>query len=310
MYKTPILFLIFNRPEITQKVFEEIKRQKPKYLFVAADGPRSYIKGDIEKCEATRNLVLNGIDWECKVETLFRSENLGCGIAVSSAITWFFENVEQGVILEDDCLPHYSFFSYCETLLEKYKENDNVFVISGDNFQEGIQRGHSSYYFSNYCHIWGWASWRRAWKFYDFNLNQFDYFKESQLINKIDSRKSFKNYWFSIFDKVISKEIDTWDYQLIFTIWINRGVSIVPNVNLVSNIGFGVDATHTIGESQFANIETQDIGVILHPKIIKVHEQADIYTSDRVFNISANKNYTFIWLFKNVYKFLFKKFKL
>ena len=149
-FNTPILFLIFNRPDTTQIVFEEIKKQKPKYLFVAADGVRSHIIEDMEKCKDTRNLVLKGIDWDCEVKTLFRDENLGCGVAVSEAITWFFENVEQGIILEDDCLPHPSFFGYCETLLEKYNDNENVYVISGDNFQNGKQTGNASYFFSNY----------------------------------------------------------------------------------------------------------------------------------------------------------------
>ena len=301
MFKTPILFLIFNRPEITQRVFEEIKKQKPKYLFIAADGGRSQNTDDLEKCKATRDLVLNGIDWDCEVKTLFRDENLGCGIAVSQAITWFFENVEEGIILEDDCLPHSSFFGYCETLLEKYKENENVYAISGDNFQNGIQRGEASYFFSNYCHIWGWASWRRAWNSYDFSLKQLEVFKEKKLIKTIDNRTVFKNYWFTILEKVANKLIDTWDYQLLFTIWNNGGVTVVPNVNLISNIGFGKDATHTIGESSFANMETQDIGNITHPKSIKVDKEADRFVSDSVYNISRRKKNTFKY-FKRILK--------
>jgi hypothetical protein len=293
MFDTPILFLIFNRPEITKIVFEEIKKQKPKYLYVAADGARPHIVEDLEKCKATRELVIEGVDWDCEVETLFRDENLGCGIAVSEAITWFFENVEQGIILEDDCLPHPSFFGYCETLLEKYRENKSVYVISGDNFQNGMQRGDASYFFSNYAYVWGWASWRRAWNSYDFNLNQLEVFKEKKLIKKIDIRTVFKNYWFAILEDVANKEIDTWDYQLLFTIWNNSGVTIVPNVNLISNIGFGKDATHTIGESSFANMETQDIGHISHPKSIKVDKEADRYASDKVFNIRQRRKFNF-----------------
>lgn len=305
MFKTPILFLIFNRPAITQRVFEEIKKQKPKYLFVAADGPRNTVEEDLEKCKITRDLVLTGIDWECEVKTLFRDENWGCGVAVSEAITWFFENVEQGIILEDDCLPHPSFFRYCETLLEKYKENENVYGISGDNFQNGIQRGDASYFFSNYFHIWGWASWKRAWKHYDFNLEQLDEFKKNKSINKIDKRDIFENYWISIFKKTANKEIDTWDYQLLFTVWNNEGLIVAPNINLISNIGFGNGATHTTAASPFANMKTQDIGTIIHPKSIKVEKKADRYASDKVFKIPKNKKFTYKYL-----KRLFKKINI
>lgn len=293
-FETPILFLIFNRPEITQRVFEEIKKQKPKYLFVAADGARSNVAEDQEKCKATQQLVMDGIDWDCEVKTLFREENLGCGIAVSEAITWFFENVEQGIILEDDCLPHPSFFCYCETLLEKYKEDEQVYVISGNNFQNGIKRGDASYFFSNYSHTWGWASWRRAWKHYDHNLFQLDSFKKNKLINKIDNRIAFRNYWLQKFEDIIKRDSNhIWDYQWQLAIWNNKGVTILPNVNLISNIGFGKEATHTTGASLFANMKTQDIGIILHPKNSKVNKKADRYASDKVFNIAKNKKLTY-----------------
>jgi hypothetical protein len=300
MFNTPILFLIFNRPENTKIVFEEIKKQKPKYLFVAADGARSNNLEDLEKCNATRQLVIEGIDWDCEVKTLFRDVNLGCGVAVSEAITWFFENVEQGIILEDDCLPHPSFFMYCETLLERYKDNEKVYAIGGSSFQNGKNVGEASYFFSNYAYVWGWASWRRAWNSYDYNLKQLSTYKEKQLIKTIDSRSVFKNYWFSILDKVANKEIDTWDYQWLFSIWNNGGLAVVPNVNLISNIGFGKDATHTIGESSFANMETQDIGTILHPKNIKADKKVDRYSSEKVFGISENKKITFVSLKKQV----------
>ena len=300
MFNTPILFLIFNRPEITQRVFEEIKKQKPKYLFVAADGSRPYILEDIERCKLTRNLVIEGIDWDCEVKTLFRDENLGCGVAVSEAITWFFKNVEQGIILEDDCLPHFSFFEFCETLLDKYKEDENVYVISGNNFQDGIKRGNASYFFSNYSHIWGWASWRRAWNSYDFDLKQLDLFKKKKLIKKIDNRAVFKNYWFVILEKVANKTIDTWDYQWMFAIWNNRGLTVLPNVNLISNIGFGKDATHTIEVSPLAKMKTKDIGLIIHPKSIKVDKKADRYSSEKVFGIPKSQKLIFNYLKKNV----------
>lgn len=306
MFYTPILFLIFNRPEITQRVFEEIRKQKPKFLFIAADGPRQDNKQDVEKCQVTRNLVVKGIDWDCEVKTLFRDKNLGCGIAVSEAITWFFNNVEQGIILEDDCMPHFSFFGYCETLLEKYKNNENVYGISGNNFQNGLLRGDASYFFSNYSHIWGWASWKRAWKYYDFNLENLEGFEKSKIINKIDKRKTFKNYWILIFKKTAIKEIDTWDYQWLFTIWYNRGIMIAPNVNLISNIGFGKQATHTTLVSPFANMITQNIGKISHPKNTKINKKADRYTSNKVYNIPTRTKSNFEYLKKLVIRIYLK----
>ncbi|CAM4096214.1 hypothetical protein [Gillisia limnaea] len=290
MFNTPLLFIIFNRPEITQKVFEEIKKQKPKYLFVAADGPRENINDDFEKCTSARKIVLDGIDWDCEVKTLFRKENLGCGKGVSLAINWFFENVEQGIILEDDCLPNHSFFSFCEVLLEKYKYNEQIYAISGDNFQNGISRGNASYFFSNYVFVWGWATWRRAWEKYDFNMEELDQFKKNNSICKIDKRKKFRDYWLNIFEEVAKKNIDTWDYQWVFSIWKNNALTILPNTNLISNIGFGENATHTKGSSPFANLETVEIGVISHPDKIIVNKKADDYASDLVYNIKGSKN--------------------
>jgi hypothetical protein len=290
MFVTPILFIVFNRPEVTQRVFDEIKKQRPKYLFISADGPRSVNEEDVKKCQATRDLVIKGIDWDCEVNTLFRDENLGCGVGVSEAITWFFENVEQGIILEDDCLPNQSFFRYCETLLEKYKEDENVYGITGNNFQNGIVRGNSSYYFSHYPHIWGWASWKRAWKHYDFNLENLDAFEKNKIISKIDKRKIFAEYWISILKKTANKEIDTWDYQWLFTVWNRKGLIATPNVNLISNIGFGIEATHTLQrDSVFANMATNEIGSIMHPENIQVDKKADRYVSNRVFKINIKK---------------------
>ncbi|KOP39509.1 MULTISPECIES: hypothetical protein [unclassified Flavobacterium] len=289
MFETPILFLIFNRPDTTKVVFDEIKKQKPKYLFIAADGARSNVIQDAKKCKITRDLVLEGIDWDCEVKTLFRDENLGCGLAVSQAITWFFDNVEQGIILEDDCLPHPSFFNYCHELLEKYKENQNIFAINGSNLLQGKKVGDASYFFSDYVFVWGWASWRRAWQHYDFDFKHLENFKVNNLIKRIDDRTVFKKYWIPIFEKVLNKEIDTWDYQWSFSIWNNQGIVIAPNTNLISNMGFGVNATHTTGQSPFENLSTQDIGKIIHPKNIKVDKTADRYISDNCFKIIKNK---------------------
>lgn len=273
---TPILFLIFNRPDTTEKVFNVIRQVKPKRLFIAADGPRLDKVGERELCEKSREII-NKIDWDCEVKTLFRDYNLGCGKAVSSAITWFFENVEEGVILEDDCLPNLDFFYYCQQMLEKYREKKEVMVIAGSNLngQKTIER--DSYYFSAYAYVWGWATWKRSWNKYDFYLKDI---REDEFENIIKNYFYYNpqiNYWKKIFKKMKSNNpVDTWDYQLNFSIWKNKGFSIVPNINLVSNIGFGREATHTINKRSIAaNSPSFGILPIKHPSKVFIDQYAD-----------------------------------
>jgi len=204
---TPVLFLIFNRPNTTQKVFNAIRQAKPKQLFVAADGPRKGKEGEKEKYEQAREII-EQVDWNCEVRTLFREKNLGCKIAASSAIDWFFENVDEGIILEDDCLPSQSFFRFCQELLEYYRDDTRIMMISGNNFQFGKVRGEGSYYFSKYAHVWGWATWRRAWKHYDVNMKNFeDFLKSNQIIN-IFKIKQQQKYWMKILQLVYDYKID------------------------------------------------------------------------------------------------------
>jgi len=245
MLETPVLFLIFNREDTTHKVFDAIRLQKPRYLFVAADGARENKQGEVEKCQRVRDIIKQ-VDWDCTLKTLFREENLGCKLAVSSAITWFFENVEQGIILEDDCLPNPSFFPYCEELLNKYKDDTRIGHISGSNFLPGIIDERLSYDFCSCSHIWGWASWRRVWKYYDVN---FPFWTEQE-----DKRSSlFLNkreeiYFSSFIPDVLNGRngINTWDTQYWFTLRLHNQLSVYPAVNLVENIGMGnTEATHT-----------------------------------------------------------------
>ena len=166
---TPVLFLIFNRPETTEIVFSVIRKAEPPRLYVAADGPRPDYPNDAESCEIVRAIATD-VNWDCKVKTLFRDQNLGCKLAASKAIDWFFEQELEGIILEDDCLPDQSFFWFCQELLGKYRDDTRIMHIGGTNFQFGKERTKYSYYFSRYAHVWGWASWRRAWKFYDVEM--------------------------------------------------------------------------------------------------------------------------------------------
>lgn len=277
---TAVLFLVFNRLDTTKQVFEAIRQAKPPRLYVTADGSRETKEGEEEKVKAVRDYIISNIDWKCEVKTLFREQNHGCKMAVSGAIDWFFENEEMGIILEDDCLPSQSFFWFCEELLERYKDDMRVGMISGDNFQKGIKRGEADYYFSLYSHIWGWASWANRWKNYDVMLN---HIKDSSFIDDLFENKQTKKYWLNVFEEMKEQKIDTWDYQWTFTLWNNRQLTILPNINLVKNIGFGADATHTTGESALSNLEHFNIVLKNHPKEVKQNLKADDFTSQIMF---------------------------
>ena len=272
---TPVLFLIFNRPDTTKRVFDAIRKAKPPRLYIAGDGPRKEKTGEKEKVAMTRDIALQ-IDWPCEVYTLFRENNLGLRQAVGSAITWFFKHEEQGIILEDDCLPHEDFFSFCEVLLERYKHNTEVFSITGSNFQKGRKWGRHSYYFSRYPHIWGWATWRRAWQHFDSEFSFWPDFKKSAAWKKGFSNFLFRNYHENIFNQVYNREIKSWASIWRATIWYNKGIVATPNVNLISNIGFGADATHTLNENNDrAALPTFPLKEIKHPHNLQVCKKAD-----------------------------------
>lgn len=282
----PVLFLIFNRPDLTKQVFECIREAHPAQLFIAADGPRADRPGEADLCAQTR-AVVKTIDWECKVHTLFRDHNLGCKMAVSSAITWFFDHVEEGIILEDDCLPHPSFFSFCRELLERYRDDERIMAISGNNFQPAHSTSPYSYYFSIYNHIWGWASWRRAWQHYDGDFRRWPHLRDSSFLKNLHKNGSAVNYWQSIFDKAYAGQIDSWGYPWTYSCWVQNGLTILPKVNLVTNIGFDERATHTKDQyAKVANLETKPIEFPLrHPSSTVANHQADRYTTMHHFGI-------------------------
>ena len=209
---TAVLFLVFNRLDTTKKVFNAIKQAKPPRLYIASDGARSNKEGEYEKVQIVRDYIIKNIDWECEIYTLFRKENLGCKYAVSGAITWFFETEEQGIILEDDCLPSHSFFWYCESLLNRYKNDDSVYLISGDSRASESFGMVEDYAFCKYPMIWGWASWKRVWDNYDLELKDWPN-QRDVLPKKISSHGPTIKFWKNIFDRMYNKEIDTWDHQ-------------------------------------------------------------------------------------------------
>ena len=284
-----VLFIVFNRPDTTAKVFEQIKKARPPRLYVAADGPRDGRPDEADLCNRTREIV-NQIDWECDVKTLFREKNRGCKEAVSSAITWFFDNEEEGIILEDDCLPAESFFRFCDELLAKYRFDTRIRHIGGCNLQEGKKWGTHTYYFSNMTHVWGWASWRRVWKDYDKELSRYNKAYVAPQLAKIFDDDLIVESWKDIFEKVQAGKIDTWDYQLAFINFFNHSLSVIPNYNLISNIGFGADATHSVDtSSKFANVPLAEIKEISHPLYVLPEKQADIFTLNYFFNVDERR---------------------
>ncbi len=296
---TPVLFLLFNRPDTTQLVFEAIRKAKPNKLYIAADGPRTFEENGM--CNETRNIATANIDWDCSVFTLFREKNLGCRYAVSSAITWFFENESEGIILEDDCLPSDSFFGFCSSLLEKYRNDDRIGHIGGVNFQFDNIRGDGSYYFSKLPHIWGWASWRRVWKDYDVTMKSFPEFKANKHLDNIEPH-IYKNYWIDIFETTYNGELNTWDTQYTYQHLINNRLAVLPNINLISNIGFGINATHTIHYGILANIPNKNIEEIKHPKFLLPDLSADLFTQKIQFQIEEPQQ-------KNIFSRTWKKIK-
>jgi len=265
--KTPVLFLVFNRPDTTKQVFEAIRKAKPLRLYIAADGPRNTKEGEAERVQEVRSIATN-VDWECEVKTLFRDENLGCKYAVSGAITWFFEQEEQGIILEDDCLPSQSFFWFCEELLDRYKDDQRIGQISGYNKLSKKNEDRDGYNFLTGGSIWGWASWRRvADGFSDFLNKSTDEIYVS-IYNFTDDQFESEHIKNSL-DLVNSGRLSTWDYHWGAKLKANSQLSIVPFKNLIKNIGFCSDATHTFIKSFDAPpVFELNIKQINHPQFI------------------------------------------
>jgi hypothetical protein len=275
---TPIVFMVFNRPGTTRRVFEEIKKAEPKKLFIISDAPRENVPGEKENCCQVKEIV-EKIEWDCEVFRNYSDSNLGCGKRISSGLDWVFSQTEEAIILEDDCLPHPSFFRFCQELLEFYRNDDRIMFISGDNFQNNRRNSSTSYYFSSYNHVWGWASWKRTWDRYDYKMELWPSFKDKRLLDSWLSSPRAVKFWTKFFQKVYNKEINTWDIQLTFACFANKGLSIIPEVNLISNIGFGQDSTHTQdskNSSAFIPVKEM-IFPLKHPSSVVRDIDADVY---------------------------------
>lgn len=243
--ETAVLFLVFNRPDTTKEVFEAIRTAKPPRLYLAADGARADREGEARNVQAVRDLVLESIDWDCEVKTLFRKQNYGCKMAVSGAIDWFFEHEEMGIILEDDCLPSQSFFWFCEAMLRRHRDDMRVGYITGSNFYTQSGDDEYSYHYTKIAPIWGWASWRRSWKLYDRDLQLYARFKETHYMKALYYSEAEYRMWIDRLEPCLLGVRNTWDFQWGFTQRIHHMLCVKPNVNLMRNIGFGADATHT-----------------------------------------------------------------
>lgn len=277
---TAVLFLIFNRPDTTLQVFNAIKKAKPPRLYISSDGPRLDQNEDLVKIEQARQIA-TAVDWPCEVKILFNDRHLGCRHAVTKGINWFFSHEEQGIILEDDCLPSQSFFIFCETMLKEYKNTENIMSISGTNIA-GVCNKEASYLFSNYAIIWGWATWRRAWLKCDHGLTTWVDAKKSRKL-EFDLGFSYlqRCYWERVLDLTANEKIDSWGYRWIYSCFINRGLTVTPSSNLIRNIGFSESATHTKGWHPILSclVEKEIAFPYTRPPSLLVNEEFDNFVS-------------------------------
>ena len=284
---TPILFCVFNRPELTERVFAAIRAQRPRQLLVVQDGPRLDRWDDLEAVERVRQVV-TAVDWPCDLQTRFAATNLGCKQRMASGISWGFQRCERLIILEDDCLPSPDFFEFCEAMLDRFADDPRVLMISGDNFQPaGSSR--SPYYFSKYAHIWGWASWRRAWDWYEVELSDWPQFRDSDRFCEVCPDPGERAYWRQQLDLQWAGQIDSWDFPWMFAGWLHRAWTVLPAENLVTNLGFGPGATHTTSaESPLANLplgrfDAQSLLALAETEAPAPDRAADQWTWQHVF---------------------------
>jgi len=270
----PVLLLLYNRPDYTRKSIACLSSVAPSSLYIACDGPKNGNSKDMKLCNEVKTVVQN-IPWKCTVRRLYRHSHSGSKFGLSESIKWFFSHVSKGIILEDDCMPNVSFFWFCKELLEKYKNNKKIMHISGTNFQRKRIYGNASYYFSRFPQVWGWASWRRAWRQYDIDMRDYTDSKNYTIVKKIFHNHGIERYFEKIFESVRAGKVEAWDYQWFYHIWKNNGICITPQTNMITNIGFDHRATHTTYTTSVSYVPTKEINVIVHPKRLSVCRDAD-----------------------------------
>jgi hypothetical protein len=273
----PVIFLVFNRPEQTARSFDAIRAVRPPKLLVIADGPRADRAGEADLCVRTRAIV-EEVDWPCEVLRNYAETNMGCGRRVSSGLDWAFVQVEEAIVVEDDSLPNPSFFPFCTELLKRYRSDERIMMISGDNFQNGNRRTPDSYYFSRFPHLWGWATWRRAWQHYDWSMTGWPQRREARWLKPIARYAAVERLLTSYFDDTMSGKIDSWDYQWTYCMFVHNGLSIAPSVNLVANMGFADNATRTLVHDDRHAVPSQAMDFPLrHPPAVECCDEADAF---------------------------------
>lgn len=274
---TPVALLIFNRPDTTRRVLEVLARVQPRLLLVAADGPRAGREGEAERCAETR-AVTERITWDCEVRRQYSPTNLGCRRGVASGLDWVFQQVDEAIILEDDCVPDATFFPYCQQLLDRYRDDRRITAISGASLQRGdVARGYS-YFFAQSFHCWGWATWRRAWQHYDDRMSLWPEVRDQKWLTSLLPERTSRRFWQKAFEAVYQRRIDTWDVAWVLACWLQNGLTIHPDRNLVTNVGFGPGATHTRLDTTQAVRPTVPMEFPLrHPPFVIRNEQADRY---------------------------------
>jgi hypothetical protein len=290
-FPVPILLIAFNRPAHTRRVLDSLRSIQPTQVFVAADGPRQGNENDVISCADVKRIIVDQIDWPCQVLTRFNSVNMGCRKGVEQAIDWFFDEVEEGIILEDDVVPTRDFFFYCQELLERHRFDQRIGSISGNCFlPKGVQID-ESYYFSMYTHCWGWATWRRAWRCYDKDMLQWIDFRNCGWVEMLAGKEA-ANYWRRLIDQVYLNVVDTWDLVWLYSCWKSGFLTCVASVELIENIGFGLDATHTIDEVSPLDIPGILAFPLRHPSVWQSRRDFDVHTMKTHYHLSWVKKFS------------------
>lgn len=284
-----VVLLVFNRPGHTRRMLDAVRAARPGHVFVVADGPRAQVADDFTRCAEVRSVIEQGIDWGAEVHRDYAERNLGLRQRVSSGLSWAFSQAEDAIVIEDDCVPNPSFFHFCQELLERYRHEERVGVVTGDNFQTQPFDPGASYYFSKYAHCWGWATWRRAWQHFDNSLSRWPGFRDAGWLKELFPDPAHEAYWCDIFDRVHAGTLNSWAFPWQFVCWARSQLTATPRVNLVKNIGFGDEATHT-KRGETVNDEPVALEFPLtHPAEIAVHVAADLHAQRRCFSSRPRK---------------------
>jgi hypothetical protein len=281
-----VTLIVFNRPLLSVASFEQVRRQQPTDLFVIADGPRPGHPTDVERCAEVREIV-SSVDWECRARYDFAEVNLGLKQRIVSGLNEVFSQVDRAIVLEDDCVPNDDFFTFCTSMLDRYRDDERVVTVTGSNFQNGQCRGDGSYYFSKYNHCWGWATWARAWALNDPALEFWENWHQSDAWPRHCPDPVERKCWELIFRKVRSGEINSWAYPWMASVWRAGGLTATPNVNLVANLGFGLDATNTSTAEAGPPRPVTPLGEIRHPTNQDRDVDADRYVFDHTYGGAA-----------------------